>query len=271
MNATVHIIARASEGRLLTADEEVTLGRLARDGDTDARDLLVARNTRLAWDVAYRYRGRGLDVEDIYQEALIGLLRALKTWNPDRGQRFSTYATWWVRRYAQLGIENAGSTIRLPSHLHKRIYRLRYAAAQMFAQLGRKPTLAELAEYLGCSVAHVARIITALRISTAPQSLSERLRGRDNDATFGDRIACAVAEAAYAATEERLDLHAALALLPPRDADMVRRYYGFGSDAEPMTHQTLGRRYNITREHVCHIINAALRRLKPLLDSEKEA
>jgi len=135
-------------GRLLTREEEMDLGRRLRGGDAQARSLLIEKNLRLVVSVAKRYRGMGLPFEDLIQEGNVGLIRAVEKFDPEMGNRFSTYATWWIRQAIGRAIEDKSRTVRLPIHTGAKARRAARVRNELSAQLGREPTDGEVAERL---------------------------------------------------------------------------------------------------------------------------
>src|SRR5918998_2869328 len=137
-----------SRGRLLTHAEEIDLGRRAREGDATARAMLIEKNLRLVIPVAKKYRGMGLPFEDLIQEGNIGLMRAVDKFDPEKGYRFSTYATWWIRQAVGRAVSDKSRTIRLPVHQGGKVRKVGHAIGRLSVELGRKPTAEEVAERL---------------------------------------------------------------------------------------------------------------------------
>src|ERR687898_3588686 len=144
--------AHIDKGKLLTHAEEIDLSKRAKAGDKGARQRLIEKNLRLVVSVAKKYRGMGLPFEDLIQEGNIGLMKAVEKFDPDRGLRFSTYATWWVRQAGQRAVADKGRTIRIPVHMGEKVRKVSRAYRELSAELEREPNEYELAERLGWKV-----------------------------------------------------------------------------------------------------------------------
>jgi RNA polymerase sigma factor (sigma-70 family) len=253
--------------RLLSAEEEAALGAAARGGDLGARNALVAFNVRLAAAEARKakYQGRGLSYEDLRQHALVGLIAAADRYDADRGHRFSTMATWWVRQAVERALHDHGTEIRLPSHMTERMMRiLRAEAAHQLAH-GEAPDEATLATLARCSVEQLRRARAAWRLS-ATRSLDEPLSDAEGDGalTIGDGLADAGAADPVAEAEQgevARVVAAALRALSPRERQVVAARHGLGGRA-PETLEQIGRRPGLTRERVRQIEAEALGRLR---------
>src|SRR3954453_20034632 len=145
-------------GRLLTAAEERNLSRRAREGDEEARQHLIERNLRLVISIAKKYRGRGVPFEDLIQEGNAGLIKAVERFDPSLGNRFSTYATWWIRQAVTRAIADHARTVRLPAHVVDSLFRLRRAENELSIELGRDATEEELSARLEIKTGEVRRL-----------------------------------------------------------------------------------------------------------------
>jgi RNA polymerase primary sigma factor len=177
-------LSRVREGRLLDAGEERDLSRRAREGDRMARRRLIESNLRLVISIAKKYRGRGVPFEDLIQEGNAGLIKAVGKFDPEMGNRFSTYATWWIRQAVTRAVADHARTVRLPAHVVDSLYRLRRAENSLSIELGRDATEEELAERLGTKPEDARR----LREVAQPISSINARMGGDEGAEVGDLL-----------------------------------------------------------------------------------
>ena len=243
---------------LLTMEQELELARAAQAGD--ARRKLSEANLRLVVSVAKRYAGRGLPFLDLIQEGNLGLMKAAEKFEPERGFKFSTYATWWIRQAITRAIADQGRTIRIPVHLVESINRVKKAAGELLRKNGREPTAEEIAVQLEMEP---DRIRELLQLAQDPISLETPV-GEEEDAHLEDFIQD---EEAGVPVDEagrqllRRELLNVLKSLTPREERVITLRFGL-EDGRARTLEELGKEFNVTRERVRQIEAKALRKLR---------
>ncbi|MFC1465616.1 MAG: sigma-70 family RNA polymerase sigma factor [Candidatus Brachytrichaceae bacterium NZ_4S206] len=243
----------------LTPEERERLEMLVEDGMA-AREHLINANSRLVISVAKKYIGRGVPFLDLIQEGNIGLIRAAKKFDWRRGHKFSTYATWWIRQAVTRAIADQGRTIRVPVHMGDQINRLLRASHQLTQELGRDPTVAELAEALNVTVRKAEQMI---QVARRPISL-ETPTDDEEESVLGDFIPDEDSPAPVEMVTNQMlreQLADILDTLPPREVRILQLRYGL-LDGETYTLEEVGRKLGVTRERVRQIEAQALSRLR---------
>ncbi len=250
---------------LLTAAQEVKLTKLIERGDAGAKQTMVESNLRLVVSIAKRYRHQGLPFLDLIQEGTLGLMRAVDKFDWRRGYKFSTYATWWISQAVARGLADKARTIRMPVHMVERRQHLDRADRMLSVELGREPTLQEVAERAGLSLPEALAVEAAARAST---SLDQPLVAEES-AVLGDMFA-----ADGPLPEERVDstfrseaLAEALALLGERERTVIALRFGLHG-TEPNTLAEIGRLLGFSRERARQLETNALEQLAQLREME---
>ena len=253
---------------LLTAAEEVALAKQVERGDRAAKERMVNSNLRLVVSLAKRYQGHGVALGDLIQDGVIGLNRAVEKFDYRKGFKFSTYATWWIRQACQRAVANQSETIRIPVHVQERRIKLRRARQKLETQLGRAPTVEELAEAAQLDLKHAEEALEAVEVSA---SLNQTVG--DGDAEFGDLFADDNAEDPIEVADvalERRRLRDALALLEERERRVLELRFGLAGSGEMTSLEDIGRELGLTRERIRQLEANALRQLEELLQDTAE-
>ena len=249
--------------KLLTAEEEIDLARkIIQGGNVGAvaKRKLVQANLRLVVSIAKKYVGRGMLFLDLIQEGNLGLIRAAEKFDHERGYKFSTYATWWIRQAITRAIADQARTIRIPVHMVETINKLKKVTRKLAQELSRKPTEDELAQEMNISISKLREII---KVAQEPLSLETPI-GKEEDSRLGDFIEDKDADAPVKTVAHELlreDLAEVLSGLSPRERDVLRLRFGM-DDGRQRTLEEVGQLFGVTRERIRQIEAKALRKLR---------
>lgn len=267
LDATQLYLSEIGFSPLLSAEEEVLYGRKALHGDMQAREQMIVSNLRLVVKIARRYNNRGLALLDLIEEGNLGLIRAVEKFDPERGFRFSTYATWWIRQTIERAIMNQTRTIRLPIHVVKELNGYLRTARQLAQELDHEPTAEDIAAALGQDVETVSKML----------KLNERISSVDtpvNQDTENKGLLNVLKDENHSGPENEVqdnDMRHSIVRwlkdLNPKQREVLARRFGL-LGYEPSTLEDVGAEIGLTRERVRQIQVEALRRLRDLLSQQ---
>jgi RNA polymerase primary sigma factor len=243
---------------LLTAEDEVRLAKGIERGDPQAKEQMINSNLRLVVSIAKKYQGQDLQLLDLIQEGILGLIRAAEKFDWRRGYKFSTYATFWIRQAIQRGIANKARTIRIPVHIGQRERKIARASRELQTKLGREPTDEEISELTELPLEQIEEARDTVRAITS----LDRPVGEEGDTALGDLLPSDEPEPSeeVAVSLRQEALRSALKHLPEREQNVVKLRYGINGD-DPTPLRETGRRLGLSPERVRQIEGEALKRL----------
>ena len=253
---------------LLTPPQEIELAAKIRNGDRNARALMINSNLRLVVTIAQDYANLGLPLIDVISEGNIGLMMAVDRFDPAKGAKLSTYASWWIRQSIKRALSNQGKTIRLPVYVGDKVLKMRRVALQMSEELGREPTDDELAEEVGIASGKISRLKT---VSIRPASLDAPMS--DDELTeFGERVADEEARTPFELLRDK-DLQnqvgGLLEELDDRERKIISQRFGF-EGGKRKTLREIGRRFGVSRERIRQLESIALAKLRRALSLRED-
>lgn len=265
-DSAIHLyLNEISRTPLLTPQEEVVLAARIKQGDLEAEQHLIKANLRLVVKIARDYDGLGLPLLDLIDEGNIGLMKAVKRFDPAKGGKLSTYGAWWIKQSIKRALANQAKMIRLPVHLVDKISRMRHVALRLQEGLGREPTDEELGEEMHMTSSRVSQLRTA---AIRPMSLDAPVGDENDSESMGDLVEDQAQHTPYQDLEEKTVtamLRQMLGTLNAREAEILN--YRFGLDGNPeRTLEEVGAKFKVTRERVRQIQNIALHRLRKMIE-----
>ena len=270
-NLKVYIQEIAEEGEVLTPEREHALAVLKESSDPEqaakAREMLIRKNLRLVINIAKKYTGRGLSIHDLIQEGNMGLMKGIQRFDPDRGFKLSTFATWWIRQAVTRALADQARVIRVPVHMVEKMNKLHKTQRKLTIELGHEPTINDMAKALKTTPEKVEDL---LQLAKDPTSLETPI-GEEDDSNLGDFIA----DENTISPETNIEnvmlkeaLNEVLMELKPREREVIKMRFGVG-DNNPRTLEEVGRKFDVTRERIRQIEQKALRKLRIPTRSKK--
>ncbi len=260
-------LSEISKIPLLSASEEIRLAKLAKKGDANARRILIVSNLRLVISIAKKYLYYGLPLPDLIEEGNLGLMKAVERFDPTRGCKFSTYATWWIRQAVTRSLSNQGRTVRIPVYVTDNLAKYKRVSEELYIRTGRQASSDEMAKAMNMKVAEIKK----LELFAEQVSPLENLQSTDSD---GFNEANEINETAlrdHALEQFELDqeMEALMALLNEREATIMRYRYGL-SDGKAHTLEETGKHFDLTRERIRQIERDSMKRLRNYIRKHAE-
>jgi RNA polymerase primary sigma factor len=259
-------LAEISRVPLLSASEEKLLAHRARKGDPLARKTLIVSNLRLVISIAKKYLYYGLPLQDLIEEGNVGLMKAVDRFDPDRGCKFSTYATWWIRQAVTRSLSNHGRTVRIPVYITDNITRYKKTAEELYIKTGKTPTPEEMAEALNIKVTEAKKLREYVDVVTPLENIEST-----DDEMRGIPESIQPQHVDRALEQMALDqqMEALMSELSDREANIVRFRYGL-MDGEAHTLEETGKRFKLTRERIRQIEKDVMRRLRTFVTEHED-
>ncbi|MFP6855322.1 MAG: RNA polymerase sigma factor RpoD/SigA, partial [Opitutales bacterium] len=251
---------RIAKVDLLTIKEEGELAARIAVGDEQARELMITANLRLVVKIAKDYSNFGLPLLDLIEEGNIGLMKAVERFDPNKGGKLSTYASWWIKQSIKRALANQSKTIRLPVHMIEKVARIKKTSTAMSESLGRDPTDDELAEAVNMPVSKVTHLKT---VSARPSSLEAPIGGNEST-TLGEMVGDDLALTPLERLQSKSlvsDVNLVLDQLEPREAEIIRLRFGLSGE-EPQTLEEVGVKFKVTRERVRQLQDISIRKMR---------
>ena len=253
---------------LLTLEQETALARRVLKGDEAARQQMIQANLRLVVRIAKDYDNFGLSLMDLISEGNFGLIKAVERFDPDKGGKLSTYASWWIKQAIKRALATSGKTIRLPVHMVDRISQMRRVTNQLAAELGREPHNEEIAMAMEIPL---AKVVHMKSVANRAASLDQPV-GEEGDATLGDLVKDESERTPFETLRGKSDndeIATMLAALEPREAEILTRRFGLNGES-PLTLEEVGERFKLTRERVRQLQQSALMQLRRIMTERQK-
>lgn len=253
-------LKQISEIPLISVDEEIELAKKISKGDDEARKKMITANLRLVVKIAQDYSNIGLSLLDLINEGNIGLMKAVERFDPSKGGKLSTYASWWIKQSIKRALANQSKTIRLPVHMVDRVTQIRRITQQLSEKLGREPSDEELAEEMKIPVSRITHLKS---VSKKPASLDSPINDEDGS-SLGDLVPDEKSTSPLEKLQSKSlvgDVDKVLSTLEPREADIIRLRFGL-EGRDPKTLEEVGEQIGITRERVRQLQEQAIRQLR---------